>query len=305
MDIKFSIIVPIYQSENYLEKCLSSILNQTYSNYEVIMVNDGSKDHSDKIMNSFSKKDKRFLPFFKENGGLSDARNYGVKRANGDYLLFLDADDYLELNALEIISSHLKTSPDLLKYHFQYVINGEVKEGKLPPVIDLKGEDALIYFIENQCDYEMAWLYAYKKDFFLKNHFEYSKGKTHEDFGLTPLIIKKADRVIAISDVLLNYVQRDGSIIHEVSPEKMKKRAYDMLYFYDKYHSFHFETKEKQIIWYSYLSNTMILWYQRLPKEFKKEFGKELLKRNVAAYIPSNTIPRFLKKLWIKIQLKG
>ena len=93
--MKFSIIVPVYNVEKYLKRCLDSIQNQTYDNFEVIIVNDGSPDHSQEIIDEYVKHDDRFLSYQKENGGLSDARNYGVKYATGDYLLFVDSDDYV------------------------------------------------------------------------------------------------------------------------------------------------------------------------------------------------------------------
>ena len=95
--MKFSIIVPIYNVEKYIEKCLQSIKDQTFKNFEVIMVDDGSTDNSNKIMKLFEK-DKRFKSYSKKNGGLSDARNYGIQYTTGDYLLFIDSDDYIDKN---------------------------------------------------------------------------------------------------------------------------------------------------------------------------------------------------------------
>ena len=99
--IKFSIIVPIYNIELYVDKCINSILNQTYSNFEIIAVNDGSTDNSIKVLESIN--DSRLSIFTKINGGLSSARNYGLKKATGDYIWFLDGDDYIENNSLEIL----------------------------------------------------------------------------------------------------------------------------------------------------------------------------------------------------------
>ena len=93
--MKFSIVIPVYNVEGYIEKCLNSIKIQTYSNFEVIIVNDGSPDNSEKKIKTFLK-DKRFKYYKKENGGLSDARNYGIKYTTGDYLLFVDSDDYID-----------------------------------------------------------------------------------------------------------------------------------------------------------------------------------------------------------------
>ena len=94
--MKFSIVIPVYNVEKYIDKCLKSIINQTYDNFEVIVVNDGSPDNSQVIIDKYVKKDKRFKSYEKKNGGLSDARNYGLEYISGDYLLFIDSDDNIE-----------------------------------------------------------------------------------------------------------------------------------------------------------------------------------------------------------------
>ena len=99
-----SIIVPIYNVENYLRMCLDSIQNQTYKNFECLLINDGSPDHSAEICREYVAKDSRFRYFEKENGGLSSARNYGIDRAEGSFITFVDSDDWLESTCLEILS---------------------------------------------------------------------------------------------------------------------------------------------------------------------------------------------------------
>ena len=111
----FSIIVPVYNVEKYIKKCLESIKNQTYTNFEVIIVNDGSKDSSQIIIDEYVNSDNRFKSFIKKNGGLSSARNYGLKYVKGDYILFLDSDDYIDINLLENLSK-VDSSYDMIKF---------------------------------------------------------------------------------------------------------------------------------------------------------------------------------------------
>ena len=99
--MKVSIIVPIYNVEQYLAKCIESLIQQTYKNIEILLVNDGSKDNSEKIMQQYAEKDERIVCLNKVNGGLSDARNYGLKYATGEYCLFIDSDDWLAVHAVE------------------------------------------------------------------------------------------------------------------------------------------------------------------------------------------------------------
>lgn len=106
--MKFSIVIPVYNVEEYIDKCLNSVLNQTYKDFEVIIVNDGSPDNSIQIIDRYVKMDDRFKVYSKENGGLSAARNFGVKKVSGDYLIFLDSDDYIEKDLLLKISEVAK-----------------------------------------------------------------------------------------------------------------------------------------------------------------------------------------------------
>ena len=97
MEKKISIIIPVYKVEKYLDKCVESVVNQTYKNLEIILVDDGSPDNCPKMCDEWAEKDKRIKVIHKENGGLSDARNFGIEKATGDYLMFLDSDDYLDV----------------------------------------------------------------------------------------------------------------------------------------------------------------------------------------------------------------
>ena len=118
---KFSIIIPVYNVEKYLKKCLDSVFNQTYKDYEVIVVNDGTKDNSMDIVKDYDVK-----VINQKNQGLSAARNAGVKKATGEYLIFLDSDDYWEKDLLKELSKSLKNNPDLIRFQ----INEVYEDGK-------------------------------------------------------------------------------------------------------------------------------------------------------------------------------
>lgn len=117
---KVSIIIPVYNNEIYLKKCLDSIINQTYDNIEIILINDGSSDNSLKIMKNYSKKDKRIIIIDKENEGVSIARNAGIKKSSGEYITFVDSDDYLELDAIEKLYNEIDTkNVDIVRSNYQ------------------------------------------------------------------------------------------------------------------------------------------------------------------------------------------
>ena len=120
---KISVIVPVYNTERYLSKCLDSILNQTYDDIEVIVVNDGSTDNSELIIKEYVNKFPNKLKYYKkENGGLSDARNYGVEKAIGDYLCFVDSDDYIDTKLFEMVTPQMDKQIELIKYKAIIVI---------------------------------------------------------------------------------------------------------------------------------------------------------------------------------------
>lgn len=173
---KFSIIIPVYNVEKYLKKCLDSVFNQTYKDYEVIVVNDGTKDNSMDIVKDYDVK-----VINQKNQGLSAARNAGVKKATGEYLIFLDSDDYWEKDLLKELSKSLKNNPDLIRFQ----INEVYEDGKTisypeESFTNLSGPDAFkkivkYHFVEN------AWSYAINKKYYLQNKFEFKPGTIHED----------------------------------------------------------------------------------------------------------------------------
>lgn len=121
-NIKFSIMTPVYKVERYLPECIESVLGQTYGNFEFILVDDGSPDHSGEICEEYAKKDSRIRVFHKPNGGLMHTRRYALERAQGDYYVFLDSDDYLSLDTLETLSRYIaETGADCIIYGFEWL----------------------------------------------------------------------------------------------------------------------------------------------------------------------------------------
>lgn len=297
--MKYSIIIPVYNVEEYLDRCLKSILNQTYSNYEVIIVNDGSPDNSDNIIKSYEKEDKRFKGYKKVNGGLSDARNYGLKYATGDYLIFIDADDYIENNYLEKVNDVLEKNKDIdvLKFKIKLVDEG----GNLIRMENGLNKEGVTSFEELvKLEFlEPAWSYVYKLSFWKENNFTYLKGMIHEDFGLTPEILMKANKIYYLNSYLYNYVQRNGSIMSSNNKEKLHKKAYDMLYQYDRLIKINYNKDTK--VYKSFLANALISKTNTLDKDEQKKYKEELRKRKVIDNLIDNTLKRKIKKIIYKI----
>ena len=215
---KISVIVPVYNVENYIYRCLNSLMNQTADDYEVIVVNDGTKDHSQNIIDEFVEKSSVFKCYIKENGGLSDARNYGIQRAAGEYLLFVDADDFVEPNLIERCLNQI-SQYDVLIFEYKQIFENSGKN----EIIHNKFEENKIYSLNtnpeilcniNNC----AWNKCYRKDLF--NDIEYPKGYLYEDLGTTYLLLDKCEKIGFINEPLLDYIQdREGNITGSVSPK--------------------------------------------------------------------------------------
>ncbi len=130
-----SIIVPVYNAEKYLDRCIKSIINQTYNDLDIILINDGSKDNSFKICNEYMKKDKRIRVFNKDNSGVSDTRNYGIENANGEYIVFIDSDDYIDKDYIKVLISNFE------KHSYVRVANLSGSEKKISSNITLTVDD--------------------------------------------------------------------------------------------------------------------------------------------------------------------
>lgn len=302
---KFSIIVPVYNVEKYIERCLDSLINQSYDDYEIIIVNDGSTDSSVDIIKKYLDNSKIKL-INEENKGLSAARNNGVKNASGDYLIFVDSDDYIDKNLLLTLSK-INGNYDLIKIQYQKVYDDR-NEKVIDDIILNKEYKSRDYFMDNlkTCKpFEMAWIYIYKKSFYLENNFSFKEGLYHEDFGLIPLIILKSNNIYVTDFVGYYYNQEGTSIMRTPDYKKTLKKAYDMLdifdYLYEEVNKLNLDNKIKKYF-NSYISNGLIDKIESLNKNDKKNYINELKKRKVFDLIVDDTIIRKIKKILLKIK---
>ncbi len=310
--MKFSIIVPVYNVEKYLSKCLDSILNQGEKDFELIVVNDSSPDHSQAIIEEYQKNYPDFVKgYVKENGGLSDARNYGVERALGEYLIFVDSDDSICANLLESLSAEIdKNKPDVIGFQINCVsAKGEILGTMTKPTLNcVRGDTAIKELaLWKQC-FEPAWGYAYKKSYWLENQFSFLKGIYHEDFALIPLVIFKANRVSFLDYTGYLYLSNDQSITRLKSPEKTRKMAFDLLKGYDyllgELAAMEKEKSHEGRLLISYLASSLLYRFDNLEGELKEEYRKELKKRAVTSKIISDTLKRKVRKLLFKLKYK-
>lgn len=303
--MKFSIIVPVYNVEDYVEKCLESIYNQSYQNYEVIIVDDGSPDNSAKIIKKFIKGKTNFKYYKKENGGLSDARNYGLQYCTGDYLLFIDSDDYISDDLLLELNKEIeKNNLDIIKYNLKFIYkNGNTRIMKKDHFYNNHPNEALAKLLEDEL-FEPAWLYCYKTKFWFKYNFKYTKGRYHEDFGLTPLILQEAETISSIDYVGYNYIIREGSIMNSNNPEKNLQKFNDCFNYFKENKSKIINSEninnETKYLLLSYYANGVLNRANILTGDNLKKAIKKIKTEKIYKYLLGNTISRKLKKLLVK-----
>lgn len=250
-----SIIVPIYNVEKYLPRCIESIQAQTYKNLEILLIDDGSPDSCPEICDDYAKKDKRIKVIHKANGGLSDARNAGIDAATGEYLGFVDSDDYIHPEMYERLWKQVvQERADIALCNMERVYGAVAKRFQA-------GEDLVKTYsgtqaIKNILDKNLhvisvvAWGKLYKKNLF--EGVRFPKGKIHEDEFTTYKLYYKSGRVVELSGQYYFYFQRDDSIMGV----KNKKISYDGLEAYERMAEFFKEEKNTELLYmikYKYL----------------------------------------------------
>ncbi|MBT9057167.1 hypothetical protein BTJ26_07605 [Lactobacillus delbrueckii subsp. bulgaricus] len=239
-----SVIVPVYKVEDYLNQCVQSILDQTYRNLEIILIDDGSPDNCGQLIDDWAKKDKRIVALHQKNGGLSAARNTGLDNCHGEWLAFVDSDDYVAKDYIEkMLKAAMRDHTNLVISHYYEVddISGEQ--------INVKHNPAKVYNIDefrklyyspkgNFVHLVVAWDKLYARKIFEKRR--YAVGLVHEDEEIIFDVVKNAHRISVISDNLYYYrVNRSGSImanlnasseIDQATLEIKKTRAADLMH---------------------------------------------------------------------------
>lgn len=219
-DLLISIIVPIYNVEAYLHRCIGSLINQTYKAVEIILVDDGSTDSCGRICDAYEKKHSNIKVIHKENGGLSDARNCGFAKAKGKYILFVDSDDYIALDSVEKFVDIALNNPDVDMIVGQYEKADEHSDNLKDfntsggdKIITSSGKQYLLDSLKDNTFLVTAWSKMYRKDFLLDNELLFLKGIVHEDELFTMQCLLKAQIVVNTNLVFYRYLIRQGSIM--------------------------------------------------------------------------------------------
>ena len=280
-----SVVVPIYNVEKYLERCIKSIINQTYEKIEIILVDDGATDKSGKICDDYKKMDTRIKVIHKKNGGLSDDRNAGLKIAKGKYITFIDSDDFIDKTFIKTLYEMCKeNNAQISQCKFRKVgyenfnIKQESEEAKIETIIKTGKEMFYDIYTGNHMIYIVAWNKLYKKSLF--KGIEYPKGKINEDEATTYKLFYKAKKVAITNQVLYNDVYRKNSIMNQ----KYNIKRLDSLWALEERIKFLKEKNEKQLLQLTeiFYAKELMRNYAKVKKyiENSKDIQKDLLKKH-------------------------
>ncbi len=281
-----SVIVPIYNVEPYLKRAVDSILNQTYTNLEVILVDDGSPDSCGKICDEYKEKDKRVVVIHKQNGGLSDARNAGLDRAKGQYIAFLDSDDFFAPFFINTLYYELLRTESDVAFSMYQVVEGEVLAHFTEPPKDLEweNENCFIYnrkeLLMNMYDanhpdatyFIVSWNKLYKAD--LWEGIRFPKGRIHEDEATTYKVFNKSRKGVYIKNAMHGYFSAPSSITRD---KFNMKRLQWMDALTERIQFFAENTKEPDLAFYAVRARAdgAIRYYYPLKKEVENSASEQ------------------------------
>lgn len=299
-------IIPVYNVEDYLEQCIDSVINQTYKNIEIILIDDGSTDNSGIICDKYGQRDQRIRVIHKENGGLSSARNTGLDIMEGKYVYFLDSDDYLALDLIEVYVELIKKyNADIVQgtfYEFYGNVNKEPERNN-PYVDKFTTEEALRSMLLDRKLVHAAAGSLYKS--VLYNDIRFPLGLLYEDLATTYYVVAKSQKIIRCDDSRYFYRMRLGSIMNSRVTEKdmvlldiVDRVTDDMKKMYPALGA---ECLRKQIVVYLkfysrilYTGMNSYMEYQQRIEEMLQSKSKEFMKLECVRYIDKMKIRTFL-----------
>ena len=309
---KISFIVPVYNTEIYIKKCLDSIINQTFKEeIEIILIDDGSTDNSDELIKEYIEKSnyKDIIKYYtKENEGIAKTRNFGIDKANGEYIFFVDSDDYIDKETIKKLKPYIDEDIDMIKFKLQRIDkNNNILEKVDGPIFTkISGEEAFNILYSEDVLLDSPCVYVIKRNLFTKNNFKFNR-TYHEDFGLIPLIILKSKSFISVQNYLYYYVQGENSITRNDDYSKTIKKFEDALYHYDnaieKINKMNLNRKSKENAKIFY-TNAVILKLYEIKEEDENKFIKEIEKRKMYKNIKPRNIKQIIKRNLLHFNVK-
>ncbi|WP_226620259.1 glycosyltransferase family 2 protein [Cytobacillus firmus] len=287
MSEKVSVVVPVYKVEKYLHRCVDSVLNQTYTNLEIILVNDGSPDYCGEMIDSYAVKDSRIITVHKENGGLSDARNAGMEYVTGNYTMFVDSDDWLDVSMIEkLMNAITKYQADVVQSAFYYayedhlLYDNRYYSSNDSPVI-LNNKILMYELVKNEKVKNFAWGKLYKTE--LIKDLPFKKGVLFEDVFWAHKVMQRVETYVIVHQPHYYYLQRKDSIVASYTPrnldilEGLKERHKFLEQYYNEL------TNESLKV----ILKTSLIHYNLLFINWRKDPSR-FYKKEIYSYIKNN-----------------
>ncbi|MCV9884798.1 glycosyltransferase [Metabacillus halosaccharovorans] len=283
---KISIIVPVYKVEPFIHKCVDSVLLQTFTDFELILVDDGSPDNCGKICDEYAQKDKRVKVIHKENGGLSDARNAGLDIATGDYIGFVDSDDWIESDMFEMLYNmcvendcEIANCTSIIHYSHKTVTNG----GHQLIIHDKK--EAMKVMLEGKLYDEVVWTKIFKRD--LLKDIRFKTGIIYEDTAFTYKVIHESSRICCIGEPKYHYIKRENSTMDRA----IKNVKIDSVLVYDEMYKFidNYYPELRNLVALKLANSAMTVLNLIAAKQNWKEYSEEY-------YRIASILNRYFKK---------
>lgn len=307
--MKLSFIIPVYNRENTIGRALDSIIKQINNDIEIVIVNDGSTDGTERVINEYIKKYENNISYYnKQNEGVAATRNFGINKAKGEYITFVDSDDYIEEDFIKEVHNYLDQDLDVIKFKAKCVNeDGELLTKIDGPVFEKvtgkKGFNKLV-FIDNLID--SPCVYVLKKELFIKNNLFFRVGTEHEDFGLIPLILLLAKSMISLDIYGYNYVQTNDSITRNNDYKKTIKKFEDALLHYDNMLQFIEKiniSKKTQENVKTYYTNAILLKLETIEKKDRKPYIKQIKERKMIRNIKPKDLKQLFKRIILSINI--
>ncbi len=289
-----SVIISVYNIEQYISKCIESVIKQREQNLEIILVDDGSTDASSIIVDKYAKKDNRIKVIHKINGGLSSARNAGLNVASGKYIFFVDGDDFIATNAIEVLAKTMKNHDyDIICFnHYVSYEDKDVKMYSKQRYWDVPDDVKYVISSPSACNR------VYKRDFLIKNKLYFREGIIYEDLALIPSLVIFTSKICLIEDFLYYYVIRVNSIMHETKFKKNRDDKFIALETLTEYFTQNgLFDKYKNEIEYLYIRHLLIMYSLEILKYNKEIYMPRIHK---AVDLMNNKFPNWTKNIYLK-----
>lgn len=262
--MKISIIVPIYNVSKYVKRCLDSLVSQTLNDVEIILVNDGSEENEENLIKKYMVKHKNIKYYKKKNGGQASARNFGLEKANGDYILFVDSDDYIEESmCLKLYNKALDGNYDIVLCNY-YLESNNYKEK-----YDIINENRRVELQEYVTLTPAPWNKLIKREFLINNNFSFIEGIIYEDYATIPTLAKYSPNIYFLNEYLYHYIQSENSTMRNKEyREKYENIIPATKYLYENLKDCGFDTELEYLIAFHtlYLSSLLFFEYQKYDK---------------------------------------